>query len=101
MKGIKILFQIAVLKTLWINLRYFGYRFYKFPIIVYRHTCLREMGGKIIVDSQLRPGLLQIGRLRNGFQSAKDETIWNVHGTIILKGKASFGRGSRIDVGNH
>lgn len=96
-----LLTQIAFLKTIWLNIICCGLQFWKFPIIVYRYTYIRSCKGRIIFEAPLHFGMLQIGRLRNGFQSAKDETIWNVHGTIILKGKASFGRGSRIDVGNN
>jgi hypothetical protein len=70
------------------NLIYFRWKFYKFPILVYRHTCIKKHGGCIQIDIPLAIGQLQIGRLRNGFQDAKERTIWNVSGAIILKGKS-------------
>lgn len=99
MKILGLITQIAILKTIWLNIIYCGLQFWKFPIIVYRHTYIRSCKGRIVFEEPLHFGMLQIGRLRNGFQHPKDGTVWNVNGTVILKGKAAFGRGSRIDVG--
>lgn len=101
MEYLKIIKSISFSKTLLMNLIYFRWKFYKFPILVYRHTCIKKYGGYIQIDVPLTIGQLQIGRLRNGFQDEKERTIWNVSGAIILKGKVSFGRGSRIDVGKN
>lgn len=94
-----LLTQIAFLKTIWLNIICCGLQFWKFPIIVYRYTYIRSCKGRIVFEEPLHFGMLQIGRLRNGFQHPKDGTVWNVNGSVILKGKAAFGRGSRIDVG--
>lgn len=101
MKDLKIFISLSLLKTLRMNLIYFRWKFYKFPILVYRHTYIKKHGGYVQIDVPLAIGQLQIGRLRSGFQDVKERTIWNVSGAIILKGKVSFGRGSRIDVGSN
>lgn len=87
MKDLKLFISLSLFKTLRMNLIYFRWKFYKFPILVYRHTCIKKHGGCIQIDIPLAIGQLQIGRLRNGFQDAKERTIWNVSGAIILKGK--------------
>lgn len=61
----------------------------------------KKSGGVFLPAKDIRFGVLQIGRLRNGFQDPSQRTVWNVEGQIILKGQTSFGRGSRIDVGKN
>ena len=97
MEKLTLFCQIAFFKTLLINVYYFGFNFWKIPILVYRHTHLDYRRGKMTVTFPLRFGMLQIGRRRNGFVN-QEATLWYNRGSIILRGRASIGRGSQIIV---
>lgn len=56
MKDLEFLLSLSLLKTLWMNLIYFRRKFYKFPILVYRHTCIKKYGGYIQIDVPLTIG---------------------------------------------
>lgn len=98
MNFLLLLSKVSIIKSIILNVYYVGWHFFKFPIIVYRGTYIKKMKGEILL-SRKEFGVLQIGRCRNGFQDPYQNTIWNVLGKIILEGKASFGVGSRIDIG--
>lgn len=71
MEKLTLFCQIAFFKTLLINVYYFGFNFWKIPILVYRHTHLDYRRGKMTVtfppsirnasNRQMQNGLRQSG----------------------------------------
>lgn len=98
MKNIILLFlRINILKTLYLNFRYF--KFFdaiKFPILVYPNTTLEKVEGKIVLKCPVKRGVITLGKhgLGNRLQ-----TIWLVWGTLIVHGNVHFGSGTKISIG--
>ena len=98
---LKNLFSLNIIKTIYVNFYYFPFKTAcKFPIYIYRNVNLSQMGGgKITINTQVRSGLLAIGKRNIGTLDHKHvRSIWEVRGEIILNGKVSLGSGSRISV---
>ena len=55
--------------------------------------------GKIHIESEIRPGMIQIGygdvRI---FDKRRERSVWNVNGKIIFKGNCYLGHGVKINV---
>lgn len=97
-KKIAFIFQISILKTIYLNLKYFSFKdALKMPIFVYPHTKIEKADGRIVVKCPLNRGMISIGK--HGLGNRLD-TIWLVTGTIIFHGSAHFGSGTKISVGD-
>jgi acetyltransferase-like isoleucine patch superfamily enzyme len=61
--------------------------------------CLNNLKGKILIEGPLSAGMIKIGYGDIGiFDKKRSRTVWDVSGTIIFKGKAHIGHGSKISV---
>lgn len=70
------------------------------PVFIYWRSELYKMKGQIVIDSPVRPGMVKFGAHGLGTQDLLySRTMWEVMGTLIIKGKASIGRGSKISIG--
>lgn len=97
-KKLYFLFQISILKTIYLNFKYFSFKdAIKLPILVYPHTKIEKAKGKIEVDCPMRRGMLSIGK--HGLGNRLD-TIWLVTGTIAIHGSTYLGSGTKISVGD-
>jgi serine acetyltransferase len=88
-------------KTLLFNLRYFPLRTaLKFSVIVSHNVLLKRTKGSLVLDFQhLKAGGIMIGFGETAiFDRKRSKTIWHVSGTIVFKGSAWIGHGSKIDV---
>ena len=87
-------------KTLIINLKYFPIKTaLKLPILVSNNVCLKKVSGDIILDTNIRTGIIKIGFGDIGiFDKNRSRSIWQVSGRIIFKGKSNIGHGSKISV---
>lgn len=94
-----ILKRISVVKTIRFNLRYLPIKqAVRIPIIVARKVRISNLKGKIIIYNK-ETASIRIGFGSFGIGDFKYErSIWDVSGTVIFNGKASFGHGSRIAV---
>lgn len=93
--------SLNFIKTFYINFHYFPIKTAcRFPIFVHRNVKLSKIGGgKIILNTPTKPGVLSVGRKNIGTLDHKHtRSIWEVCGNIILNGKVSLGSGSRICV---
>ncbi len=99
---LKILQKIN-LKTIFFNFKYLPIKqAIKLPILISRKVYLREVSGKILIIGPIRPGLIQLGYGNIGiFDNKKSRSIWEVSGTVIFKGRANIGHGSKISVGKN
>lgn len=70
------------------------------PFFIYKRTELYKMQGKITLEVPAKPGLVKFGSHGLGTQDLLySRTMWEVMGTLVIKGKASIGRGSKISIG--
>ncbi len=60
------------------------------------------MGGEIILNVTPKLGIVRLGPHGLGTQDIKySRTMWEVSGKLIVNGKASIGRGTRISIGDN
>lgn len=70
------------------------------PIFICWRSELYKMKGKIIIDAPISTGMVKFGTHGLGTQDLLySRTMWEVGGTLVVKGKASIGRGSKISIG--
>ena len=87
-------------KTIYFNFKYLPFRqAIKIPIMVSKKVHLSHTGGQIIIDCPIYSEMIQIGHGYVGiFDKEVSRTIWEVSGTVIFKGTANIGHGSKICV---
>lgn len=93
----------SFLKTIYFNLKYFGYsKGLLFPIYISKNVCFNKLEGKIEI-LQPKRGVVKIGFGNVGiFDKKYDRTVLEFCGdaTIIFDGSANIGHGSKISVQN-
>lgn len=96
------IFEVNWLKTLYFNMRYLSLsKAIRLPILIYRNTNLFKMNGSIQFNVPIRFGMLKLGPHGLGTRDTSfNRTMWECTGKLIINGKASIGRGSRISIGN-
>ncbi len=93
-----------LIKVDWIKTFYFNFKYFPIlvaihlPCFIFRKTVLFQMGGQIILKSTPKTGMVKIGSHCLGIKDVNSSTMWDVSGTLIIKGKASIGRGSGISI---
>ena len=91
---------LNILKTIYFNFHYFPFKTaIKIPIYIYRRSELYKMQGKIEIDAPVATGMVDFGSHCLGQDLLYSRTMWEVAGTLIIKGKTSIGRGSKISIG--
>ena len=97
---IKLLRYVNPWKTLYVNFHYFPFKTaIKTPIFIYWRTQIRTMDGKVILPSNIWRGMFCFGAVQLGsHDSFYSRTIWEISGSLIVKGSLSIGRGSAIYV---
>lgn len=98
-----LLFKVNWIKTFYFNFMYFPFKVAIYlPFLIYNRTDLYRMSGNIILNVVPQFGLVKIGPHGLGTQDVKySRTMWEVDGTLVINGKASLGRGSRISIGKN
>lgn len=89
------------LKTLYFNFKYLPFCLaIKLPILISKNVYLRATKGKIIIENFITTGMIEIGYGEVGiFDDKKSRSIWFMKGgTVIFKGKAHLGHGTKISV---
>ena len=88
-------------KTVYFNFHYFPFKTaIRMPVFVCWRSELYTMKGKIVIDAPVRTGMVKLGAHGLGTQDLLyTRTMWEMSGTLVLKGKAIIGRGSKISVG--
>lgn len=86
--------------TLWLNLRTLKFRHaLRFPIAVYGRPRLYSLAGNIVINGDVRTGMIKFNQVRLGspnLQSTQSEL--HLRGTIIFNGPGIIGTGNRIFV---
>ncbi|MGI2800774.1 acyltransferase [Photobacterium damselae] len=96
-KSIKIQYLLGLPKTLYFNLKYFGFKKgIKLPVILSSNVLLRNCKGCVFVKegSRIRIGFGDVGI----FDIEKRRTIWDVTGLVNFLGDAFIGHGTKINV---
>jgi len=89
----------SLIKSFYLNFVYFGFKdAFCFPILASYKTVIRSACG-IVETKDKSFGSILIGFSTVPHYSLKEQSIWNVKGKIIFNGKATFGAGTRIAVG--
>lgn len=89
-------------KSLYLSIKYTGFfNGLTCPILVTIKTKIKSANGKILFHNPIKFGILTMGFSEVAMSSRKDWNVWNVSGTIILRGRADFGIGSRLVVGKN
>lgn len=98
--SIKLFFEISIWKTIRINFRYLPPpQAFRLPILINRHTQIRNLKGKLIIESPIKTGMIKFGMDSLGiYDNKRSRSIWEVRGNIVFKGWAYFGNGSKISV---
>ncbi|AYV73362.1 acyltransferase [Bacillus sp. PK3-056] len=93
-----ILLILAIPKTIIFNFRYFKFReAMKFPILVSHNVILKKLGGNIKIEGAVKPAMIKIGFFEPAFFYKQGlKCIWNVYGTVVFKGSAVLGIGTKI-----
>lgn len=97
----KLLREVNLLKTIYFNFHYFPVRTaIHLPIFIYKRSELYQIKGKIMIDAPLRMGMVKLGEHGLGTQDLLySRTMWDVFGTLVIKGHVSIGRGTKISIG--
>lgn len=95
----KILHLIASLpKTIYFNFKYLPFKdAIKLPILVSSRVFLECTDWVVKIENDIKFKMIKIGFTQSAlFDYKKNRTIWSNKGTIIFKGNASIGSGSKI-----
>ncbi len=88
------------LRSIYFNLKYFPLgQGLKMTFRISHRCSLLNLKGNLVIESQIQPGMIQIGYSDVGvFDNKKERAIWNVRGRIIFKGKCYLGNGVKLNV---
>lgn len=97
---IAILWDICGFNTLLFNFKYFPIRqAIHFPIWVSRRVRIRKLGGNVIINGDVRFGMIRIGLDGVGiFDNKRSRSIWQVDGDVVFSGNCDIGHGCKISV---
>lgn len=98
----KVIREISLFKTLRFNFHYFKLKdAIRLPVIVSKHVLINNLKGQVRLESKVQPGGIRIGfRSVPVFDRFRSRSVLNVGGgTVIFKGRAVLGQGSRIGTG--
>ena len=69
------------------------------PFRISRRCSLVNLKGALDIQSEIQPGMIQVGYGDVGvFDNKRERSVWNVRGKIIFKGKCYLGHGVKINV---
>lgn len=95
------LFISGLPKTLLFNFHYFPIRnAIKLPVLLTHKVRLKKLKGRVILQAkEIRRGMISIGYSNVSINDVNEYSLWNVEGTVVFKGRAGFGAGTKIAVG--
>jgi len=71
----------------------------RLPFRISPRCSLVNLKGTITIESDLEPGMIQIGYGDVGvFDNKRERSVWNVRGKIIFKGKCYLGHGVKLNI---
>lgn len=96
--NVKKLFRISILKTIWFNYKYQGFKgIIKPAFVIGKNIIITNLGGTIELPSSYQTFGIHIGIKVNEITVPNSTRgIWNNSGKIIFKGNADLGCGIKI-----
>lgn len=93
-------YLLGLPKTLIFNFRYFSPSVaIRFPVIVSNNIRFQKLGGQILLEGEVKPAGIRLGFGNVPiFDKRSDRGVFSNKGTIIFKGRAKLGHGSKIVV---
>lgn len=92
-------YLLAIPKSFYFNLRYFGIRGLTLPILISHRTVLKKLTGKIILPEKAKTASIRLGFGDVPiFDRKSSRTVFSNQGTICFKGRAKIGHGGKIVV---
>ncbi len=90
----------SIPKTVFFNFKYFPLKVaVKLPVHVYYRVELKNLGGEIVLNSEIRSGIIGIGFPGQiEFPDKGSNSLWDVSGRVVFEGGAFLGAGSKIEV---
>ena len=93
---------INLIKTLWFNFKVFPFAVAKkMPVWLYGKVTFRSLAGKIVINGPISAGMIKIGKNDFYVDTAIQQCIWTVRGTLIFNGPIIFGHGSYVLVSDN
>lgn len=91
---------ISIPKTVWVNFRYLPFRdAIKFPFFVTWDTYFRVARmGRVVFDCPIRTGMVHLGFFKIKTCEPKAKTVFDIQGSIVIKGDVHAGNGTKIRV---
>lgn len=83
-------------KTFIFNIKYFGVKGLRFPVLISKNVKIKRLSGKVIIPNGKRI-LLGFGTTPN-IDCYSQKSIWHNEGTVIFKGGGCIEKGSKIVV---
>lgn len=95
-----ILYLLALPKSLYFNLRMFGRRGLRLPVLVSHRVALYSMEGRVELPENAPFGMVKIGFGAVGlFDRARSRSILDNRGAMIFRGPAFIGHGTKMATG--
>ena len=93
--------EVNLLKTIYFNFHYFPFKkAIHLPVLICWRSELFKVNGRIVISGPLKTGMVRFGAHTLGTQDLLySRTMWEVFGTLVIKGQTFIGRGSKISVG--
>lgn len=88
-------------KTIFFNFYYFDLKTaVKLPVLISHRVSLQSMNGKVKIRGPIESGMIHIGFHENrAFDQRRDRAVWHLEeGSIIFKGSAMIGNGTKLAV---
>lgn len=96
-------YVLSLPKSIYLNFRVLPFKdAIKLPLLVRYNTVMSSYSGKVTILGGAVLGSIKIGFGHVGcFDKKYERSIWEVAGNLVFEGRASFGHGSRILVGEN
>ena len=102
LKSLAILFRrVNLWRTVYFNFHYLPLKAaLRLPIMVFWRTEFHRLKGRVVIDAPIKTGMVKLGSHGVGtIDMLYSRTMWDLSGTLVIKGDASIGRGTKISVG--
>jgi len=82
-------YNFNVYKTIYVNFTFLPFKqAIHFPIFVYGKVKIYAHSGKIVIEDQIRSGMINLGMNTDKFSASKGGALINISGKLIFKGSA-------------
>lgn len=96
-------YLLSLPKSIYLNFKVLPFKeAVRLPLLVRYNTVLSSCSGIVTMQGGAKTGSVKIGFGHVGcFDKKYERSIWEVSGKLLFEGRASFGHGSRILVGDN